>query len=267
MKYFLLVILILQFTNAVLYKSNKESYSLDYLVTYDKKKFNKAPTYIEKILYLNNKVYKVCSLNDENNTLTLNKKKGYNSFTTIYPKTIYKLFLDFKNRHIESHEPIIGLSKNLDEFYVVEDTMTKINWTITNEFKVIDDYTCYLAHTKFKCREYYAWFSPELPYNMGPWKLNGLPGLIIEAYDKDKIRHYQLKRINHTPNKPLLIIDKVVNGEFKKRMKAKEVGAFYKKVEKALKAKNSIENINHDCSDCPESNKRTVKIWTWECYQ
>lgn len=35
-------------------------------------------------------------------------------------------------------------------------------------------------------RNYEVWFAPILPYSTGPWKLSGLPGLMLKAYDTEK---------------------------------------------------------------------------------
>ena len=35
----------------------------------------------------------------------------------------------------------------------------------------------------FKGRTWYAWYSEDIPVSEGPWKLYGLPGLILRAYD------------------------------------------------------------------------------------
>lgn len=67
--------------------------------------------------------------------------------------------------------------------------MTFKNWEITNESKLINNYTCYKATTidtlintkgTFKY-EVTAWFSPELPSFFGPSAYFGLPGLILEV--------------------------------------------------------------------------------------
>ncbi|MDO5616595.1 MAG: GLPGLI family protein [Cruoricaptor ignavus] len=59
--------------------------------------------------------------------------------------------------------------------------LCNIHWEITNEEKKINDFTCYKAMGKFRGREYVVWFTPEIPVPYGPWKLGGLPGLILEA--------------------------------------------------------------------------------------
>nr|WP_317632251.1 GLPGLI family protein [uncultured Flavobacterium sp.] len=67
------------------------------------------------------------------------------------------------------------------QFYIIDDF--KLNWQITKETKTIANYKTYKAITKFRGRTWEAWFAPELAYPYGPWKLHGLPGLILEAYD------------------------------------------------------------------------------------
>lgn len=56
-------------------------------------------------------------------------------------------------------------------------------WTVTDSVKNLLGYECIKATTSFKGRDWIAWFTPEIPISDGPWKLLGLPGLILEAYD------------------------------------------------------------------------------------
>lgn len=66
---------------------------------------------------------------------------------------------------------------------LVEDIYPDLQWTITEEQKVIADYTCVKATVSYRGRDWTAWFTPEIPLSVGPWKLHGLQGLILEAYD------------------------------------------------------------------------------------
>lgn len=56
-------------------------------------------------------------------------------------------------------------------------------WTILDEKGTIIGYECNKAVAKFRGREWTVWFCPALPFNNGPWKLQGLPGLILKAVD------------------------------------------------------------------------------------
>lgn len=67
--------------------------------------------------------------------------------------------------------------------YLIEEPVPEIKWEITEETKDVKGYTCQKATCRFRGRDYEAWFCAALPYNNGPWKLGGLPGLILEAYD------------------------------------------------------------------------------------
>ncbi len=56
-------------------------------------------------------------------------------------------------------------------------------WDIKSESTNIADLRCQQAIGQLGGRTYEAWFCIDLPYHVGPWKLNGLPGLIVEARD------------------------------------------------------------------------------------
>ena len=75
------------------------------------------------------------------------------------------------------------LKKNSAEMkrFILVETKPVMSWKVTKESKKILGYTCYKATTKFRGRNYAAWFAPDIPYNLGPWKLGGLPGLILKV--------------------------------------------------------------------------------------
>ncbi len=69
---------------------------------------------------------------------------------------------------------------------IVVDTLEKLNWDIKAETKLIGTYICQKAEVDYYGRHYTAWFTPEIPVSDGPWKLHGLPGLILEAEDSKR---------------------------------------------------------------------------------
>ena len=77
----------------------------------------------------------------------------------------------------------IFTSKRLVTNYLVEDPAYTIDWNITQDTMGIEGMTCYKATAKFRGRNWTAWFNPDLPFQSGPWKLHGLPGLIVDARD------------------------------------------------------------------------------------
>jgi len=70
--------------------------------------------------------------------------------------------------------------------YLYEESLEDIGWNLTTETKLFDKINTQKASATFKGREWEVWFAPDIPFETGPWKLHGLPGLIIEAYDKNR---------------------------------------------------------------------------------
>src|SRR5690606_19858901 len=82
-----------------------------------------------------------------------------------------------------------------EKLVLVKDNFLPINWNITQETKIIAGYKCIKATTNFRGRDWTAWFTPDIPVPVGPWKLRGLPGLIIEAVDSSNTYIYRAEKI------------------------------------------------------------------------
>lgn len=82
------------------------------------------------------------------------------------------------------------------QIYIKEQAL-KISWIISKETKKIGNFTCLKATGLFRGRKYTAWYTPEIAVPYGPWKLNGLPGLILEAYDYNKNVYWYFKSLEY----------------------------------------------------------------------
>lgn len=71
----------------------------------------------------------------------------------------------------------------------------KIEWKILSEKKTIGEFTAQKATATFGGRKWTAWFSTELPFQDGPYKFHGLPGLIIKMEDESQTHQYELKGV------------------------------------------------------------------------
>lgn len=73
-----------------------------------------------------------------------------------------------------------------------------LDWKIFSETTKIGEYKVQKAETDFGGRKWTAWFTTDLPYQDGPYKFSGLPGLVVKAedasgdYSFDLMKNYKI---------------------------------------------------------------------------
>jgi len=84
---------------------------------------------------------------------------------------------------------------SVDAYKISEDR--KINWKISSEKEKIGEWNAQKAEADFAGRHWIAWFSTEIPIQDGPYKFQGLPGLIVKIEDKTGSHKMELKGIKN----------------------------------------------------------------------
>lgn len=130
--------------------------------------------------HLNKKKVEVIGREEENSNMNIDL---YFNFDINTPKR-FGMLTDIKNNCIIDHKffPIDFAAIKFDTLFV-KDKARIISWELLNETKNINSFSCQKAIGNFRGRTYTVWFTNDIPVSLGPWKLNGLPWLILEATD------------------------------------------------------------------------------------
>ena len=112
------------------------------------------------------------NIKKNNGVFTMNSMSlGFSGIVTYH---IYKNYPEGKVTTLDK----IGIS-----LFRCEEENEVPAWELLTDTMTILTYSCQKAICCFKGRNYEAWFTPEIPRSEGPWKLHGLPGLILRAAD------------------------------------------------------------------------------------
>ena len=90
---------------------------------------------------------------------------------------------NFVYKHIPSEGKLTFATYHVDWFKYSE-PIPAFQWKIEGKDSVIAGYHCQAATTSLRGRRWRAWFTLDIPVSDGPWKLCGLPGLILRATDE-----------------------------------------------------------------------------------
>ena len=94
---------------------------------------------------------------------------------------------------------------SIDKFMYHEE-VPHIDWALSDSTKEICGYLCHQATATFRGRNWIAWYC-DIPKSVGPWKLNGLPGLILAAETEDKEHTFSAISVRKSSS-PITVNDK-----------------------------------------------------------
>lgn len=143
----------------------------------------------DAILYFNQKksVYKHLSALNEGYV----KDDGVSVDKIAGDKEGFPIFVDLSKR-IATYRTTLGLAKKK---CVINDTLPNIDWKIFEDNRQIGKFKCKKATGEFRGRTYNVWFTLDIPISTGPYKLTGLPGLILEAKSQDGRVNFLFKKL------------------------------------------------------------------------
>jgi GLPGLI family protein len=183
------LIILLIFSNSICGYCQDKMINIEYEIFYN----TDLPNTQYANLYINKSseesIYIKKSKSKESKQVT---KEVDNSITIKYnSKKNNSNYFNFKKDTLITSESVFG------EDYLISEKITKLEWELIDETKSKDSITLSKAICEFRGRKYIAWYSLEFPLKYGPWKLQGLPGLIFEVYDESKRYNWFLKKISY----------------------------------------------------------------------
>ena len=101
-------------------------------------------------------------------------------------KPVKCMDFEFLKNYPKNGQTLFQESWALRTYHCIEKAETPDWQLIPDSTTTIIGYHCQLAKTNFKGRTWYAWYAEDIPMPEGPWKLIGLPGLTLKAYDENK---------------------------------------------------------------------------------
>lgn len=99
---------------------------------------------------------------------------------------IQNILTDMEKAEVTAVEPLYPYR------YITSEPLAKIDWTITDDTLTINGMLCHSAHGTLYGKQWKAWYCDNIPSSAGPWKLRGLPGLIVKAEDAEGIHCFTL---------------------------------------------------------------------------
>ena len=92
-------------------------------------------------------------------------------------------------------------------------------WQLHPEQQEVLGHLCQRATCHWRGRDFEAWFAPDIPVRRGPWRFNGLPGLILKVYDVDHFYTFEAVSVKNSTD-PIMLYDFKYNETTRKKLRA-----------------------------------------------
>lgn len=196
-------------------------------------------------------------INSDGNSINISFKQSDEVGTILYR--------NFKTKEVRMRFTKV---EKLFDSYFFDDNWIEIEWEIKGKTKKIGEFTAQKAVGEFRGREYTVWFTEEIPLPYGPWKLFGLPGLILETEDSEKMFEIKFVSIKYPCNDCELDVSKPTAKEEKTLKEYVEFRDNYNDYVFRKMKSRLPRNLAQNFRKGPEKNNgrkyRDEKVFEWE---
>ena len=119
-------------------------------------------------------------------------------------KTTYRKFL-IRQDGIYRERTNIGI-----DMYEYSDSTADFDWKVLEDTMTVCGYACRKAVAPFRGRTWTVWYTDLIPIDAGPWKLHGLPGMILKATDNNAQHDFEAIALRK-PHRSHIILNKWID--------------------------------------------------------
>lgn len=100
---------------------------------------------------------------------------------------------------------LIHTEKICQDWFRYDEEMPSFEWELCDSVSNVLGYECLSARCRFRGRVWTVFYTEEIPLMNGPWKLHGLPGLIMKASDENGHYTFECIGIRSKADRPITI--------------------------------------------------------------
>lgn len=192
MKKFIITFLAFALTVAVKAETNDSidctvfTVGYDYTVNTTDKEGNAVTDSLRTILLVGSKMTKTMGYyTHKYKVLDIDRQEYYDEYQREGMAHVPTIFVSLADKKMDVQEDV-------PPYHYAYQEAEELQWTLLGDTITITGYLCHKAQTTYGGRTWYAYYTEDIPTTAGPWKLKGLPGLIVKAEDAENIFCFEM---------------------------------------------------------------------------
>ena len=158
----------------------------DYKVNTTDKEGNAVTDSLQTVLLVGSKVTKTMGYyTHKYKILDIDRQEYYDEYQREGMAHVPTIFVSLADKTMDVQEDV-------PPYHYAYQEAEELKWTLLDDTLTITGYLCHKAQTTYGGRTWYAYYTEEIPTTAGPWKLKGLPGLIVKAEDAENIFCFEM---------------------------------------------------------------------------
>lgn len=158
----------------------------DYKVNTTDKEGNAVTDSLRTVLLVGSKVTKTMGYyTHKYKVLDIDRQEYYDEYQREGMAHVPTIFVSLADKKMDVQEDV-------PPYHYAYQEAEELKWTLLDDTLTITGYLCHKAQTTYGGRTWYAYYTEDIPTTAGPWKLKGLPGLIVKAEDAENIFSFEM---------------------------------------------------------------------------